>query len=292
MEQAAINGYHEHDGDDAATDAARQWQGWGTALKPACELIVLARKPLSEVTVASNVLRWGCGALNIDGTRIGTNGGTRKERSDDKSETTSVGGYLNAQAGSPIDAGRWPANLIHDGSEEVVEGFPESQSSEPREPTGSRQRQSAFAMTDGAGGFGDYGSAARFFYTAKADSDDRLGSQHPTVKPLDLMQYLVRLVTPKGGSVLDPFAGTGTTGEAAWREGMRAVLIEREPEYQADIERRMALALSGPDERQRETIKQRLKDKPRDDGPLFEPREQRESWDEMWSKPYQYPERL
>jgi site-specific DNA-methyltransferase (adenine-specific) len=89
---------------------------------------------------------------------------------------------------------------------------------------------------------GDSGSAARFFYTAKADAEDRLGSKHPTVKPLDLMQYLVRLVTPKGGTVLDPFAGTGTTGEAAWREGMRSILIEREPEYQADIARRMDLA--------------------------------------------------
>lgn len=86
------------------------------------------------------------------------------------------------------------------------------------------------------------GSAARFFYTAKADADDRLGSKHPTVKPLDLMQYLVRLVTPPGGLVLDPFAGTGSTGEAAWREGMRAVLIERETEYRADIARRMDLA--------------------------------------------------
>jgi DNA modification methylase len=89
---------------------------------------------------------------------------------------------------------------------------------------------------------GDTGSAARFFYTAKADAEDRLGSKHPTVKPLDLMQWLVRLVTPKGGTVLDPFAGTGTTGEAAWREGCRAILIEREDEYQADIARRMELA--------------------------------------------------
>src|SRR4029453_524309 len=105
-------------------------------------------------------------------------------------------------------------------------------------------------------------SAARFFYTAKADGDDRLGSKHPTVKPLDLMQYLVRLVTPPRGLVLDPFAGTGTTGEAAWREGFSAVLIEAEAEYQADIRRRMALALAGPDERVRESIK--AKNLPRD----------------------------
>jgi site-specific DNA-methyltransferase (adenine-specific) len=117
--------------------------------------------------------------------------------------------------------------------------------------------------------FGDEGSAARFFYTAKADADDRLGSKHPTVKPLDLMQYLVRLVTPPKGLVLDLFAGTGTTGEAAWREGFSAVLIEREAEYQADIRRRMALFLSGPDERARASIKAKMAGKPQDHGPLF-----------------------
>lgn len=113
----------------------------------------------------------------------------------------------------------------------------------------------------------DAGSAARFFYTAKADADDRIGSKHPTVKPLDLMQYLCRLVTPPSGTVLDPFAGTGTTGEAAWREGFKAVLIEREEEYQADIAERMRLALAGPDEKSREIIKR--KGKTADAGPLF-----------------------
>ena len=95
------------------------------------------------------------------------------------------------------------------------------------------------------------GSAARFFYTAKADSNDRIGSKHPTVKPIDLMRYLVRLVTPPNGLVLDPFAGTGTTAEAAFYEGMRAILVERETEYQADIRRRIELCLAGPDERAR-----------------------------------------
>jgi site-specific DNA-methyltransferase (adenine-specific) len=122
---------------------------------------------------------------------------------------------------------------------------------------------------DKLSGFSDSGSAARFFYTCKADSFDRVGSKHPTVKPLDLMQYLVRLITPRGGTCLDPFAGTGTTGEAAFREGMRAVLIEREAEYCADVRRRMVLALAGPDERARESTKARglVEENP---GPLFE----------------------
>lgn len=187
-----------------------EWDGWGTALKPACELIVLARKPLSENTIAANVLRWGTGALNIGACRIEARGETIM---------------------------RWPANVIHDGSDEVAAAFPDV--------------------------------AARFFYTAKADADDRLGSKHPTIKPVDLLQYLVRLITPKGGIVLDPFAGTGTTGEAAWREGMRAVLIEREDGYCADIRRRMALVMAGPDERRRESIRHKMNGGSRDDGPLF-----------------------
>lgn len=160
------------------------------------------------------------------------------------------------------------------GSDEVVGAFPESKSAgEYREDTLKKDigLNSVFGVGDRrpTAYSGEQGSAARFFYTSKADADDRLGSKHPTVKPLELMQYLVRLVTPKGGTVLDCFSGTGTTGEAAWREGMNAVLIEREAEYQADIRRRMDLCLSGPDERQRESIKAKMKDKPVDHGPLF-----------------------
>jgi site-specific DNA-methyltransferase (adenine-specific) len=114
---------------------------------------------------------------------------------------------------------------------------------------------------------GDSGSAARFFYCAKADADDRLGSKHPTVKPVDLMQYLCRLVTPPRGVILDPFAGTGTTGEAAYREGFSAVLIEREEDYFADIKRRMSMVLGGTDERRREIIK--AKGLAEEAGPLF-----------------------
>ena len=114
---------------------------------------------------------------------------------------------------------------------------------------------------------GDTGSAARFFYSSKADTDDRIASKHPTVKPLDLIQYLVRLVTPRGGVVLDPFAGTGATGEAAWREGCRAILIEREPEYQDDIRRRMEWAVMGQDGRA--YAKAKHNGEPADTLPLF-----------------------
>lgn len=221
-----------------ATPEAAEWEGWGTALKPAFEPIVLARKPLSEGTVAANALRWRTGALNIGVCRVeGAGGGTRCSRRDENGKClghpdrrgTAFG--LTYHGTESDSDGRFPANVVHDGSDEVV------------------------------------GSAARFFYSAKADGDDRLGSGHPTVKPVDLMRWLVRLITPPGGVVLDPFAGTGTTGEAAFLEGFRAILIEREEEYVADIERRMRLALSGPDERTRETIK--AKNLPMDAGPLF-----------------------
>ncbi len=233
-----------------ATDAARQWEGWGTALKPANEPICLARKPLSESTVAANVLKWGTGAINVGGCRVPTSE-PQEERARNNGPTMGYHGCNVAFSpqGSPL--GRWPANVIHDG----------------RRGTGGIWQESSGVPCGPQ--YGDSGSAARFFYTAKADADDRLGSKHPTVKPLDLMQYLVRLVTPKGGTALDCFSGTGTTGEAAWREGVKAVLIEREAEYQADIRRRMALCLAGPDERTREAIKERQKGKPVDHGPLF-----------------------
>jgi DNA modification methylase len=257
------------------TAAAREWEGWGTALKPAWEPIVLARKPLSEPTVAANVMKWGTGALNIDATKIPS--GTEHMRgtvkyTDGGTLASMRNGGKNDFVATDSPLGRWPANLIHDGSEEVLAGFPDSQNSRSEitsKPGDIYGGGAGLPSHTGVYDFDDRGSAARFFYTAKADADDRLGSKHPTVKPLDLMQYLVRLVTPPRGTVLDCFAGTGTTGEAAWREGMGAVLIEREAEYQADIRRRMGLVLGGADERAREAIKERLKGKPRDDGPLF-----------------------
>ena len=195
--------------------------GWGTALKPAHEPIVLARKGLIG-TVAANVAAHGTGAINIDGCRVETHGHLK----------------------------RWPANVVHDGSDEVVAAFPETKSGDHRKPGKINRFRANVDFKRGCdvstfSGVGDAGPASRFFYAAKADGDDRIGSKHPTVKPVDLMQWLCRLITPPGGLILDPFAGTGTTGEAAWREGFRAVLIEREAEYQADIARRMGLADAG-----------------------------------------------
>jgi site-specific DNA-methyltransferase (adenine-specific) len=214
--------------------------GWGTALKPACEPIVLARKPLSEKTVAANVLEWGTGAINVDGCRVAAEDGANFAR-----PVNHTGIHEGWDRPWKATLGRWPANLIHDGSAEVLAGFPETAKSTDR-PRNNGAFDSVAKGHDyphTTFGHNDSGSAARFFYCAKASKAERLGSKHPTVKPLKLMQYLIRLVTPPGGTVLDPFAGSGTTGQAALNEGCHAILIEREPEYQIDIQRRLE---SGP----------------------------------------------
>ena len=235
----------------AASAASAAWVGWGTALKPAWEPIVLARVPLCG-TVAANVLAHGTGALNIDGCRVEAPEGSvvRMEHRETGSARGYDGGLKGGERIEPQTLGRWPANLGHDGSDEVLAGFPDTASG-----TGAVKRASG-ADRDGNRGaalgaesrpagtvmscIGDAGSAARFFYTAKADAEDRFGSRHPTVKPVDLMRWLVRLVTPPGGTVLDPFAGSGTTGAAAIAEGFDAILIEREAEYLKDIAERIA----------------------------------------------------
>jgi site-specific DNA-methyltransferase (adenine-specific) len=268
----------------AGPSLCEEWQGWGTALKPAVEPICLARKPLDRNnTVAANVLQHGTGAINIDACRIhgddAQGGEYTVKRLKPGATLDKTGGNWRPEDGGiefhgNMKPGRWPANIIHDGSDEVLGAFPETTSgtfaadhSDGGKASGilgamtGRERDRDF--------IGSTGSAARFFYTAKADADDRLGSKHPTVKPVDLMQWLCRLVTPPGGTVLDPFAGTGTTGEAAFREGFNAILIERETEYQADIRRRMSLCMSGPDERKRESIKAKLGDVPFEHGSLF-----------------------
>lgn len=241
IEAAKERGYHELDGDTPVTDLAREWDGWGTALKPALEPICFGRKPLIG-TIVDNVLAHGTGAININACRVGDDEMKVTQSNGERiSGNVAMAGHNTGRIDAGTKTGRWPANVLHDGSAEVFELFPIDDVSEE--------------------------STARFFYTAKADGDDRLGSKHPTVKPVDLMQYLVRLVTPPGGTVLDCFAGTGTTGEAAFREGMRAVLIERESEYQNDIRRRMALVLGGRDERKHASLK--AAGKVEDAGPLF-----------------------
>lgn len=260
IEQALERGYHEKDGDQPAAEEAQPWQGWGTALKPAWEPMVLARKPLKG-TIAANVLQHGTGAINVAGCLVGNEAITTNGRGSQSGATPIV-----PQAEDFVGAtrqGRWPPNIVHDGSDEVVGCFPETAPAKASAGRNGTDRGDVFSLertADEVRGHDDAGgSAARFFYSAKADGDDRLGSKHPTVKPLDLMQWLVRLVCPRGGLVLDPFAGTGTTGEAAWREGCRAVLIEREAGYQEDIRRRMALALAPPRERKAAARKGRNK---------------------------------
>lgn len=237
-----------------ATDEAAEWQGWaygGQVRKPALEPICVAQKPFSEKSGAANILKWGVGAVNIDGCRVPTDEViTNHSRSAESAKSKGKFGDSKAQethqtAGQAL--GRHPANIIHDGSPEVVALFPQTKSGKPgimRKGSndgacyGAESRAPGTPMT----GFGDEGSAARFFecypfedapvfYHAKAGKEDRAGSKHPTVKPIALMQALIRHVTPPGGVVLDPFAGSGTTAEAARREGFDCILMEAEPEY-------------------------------------------------------------
>jgi DNA modification methylase len=226
---------------DPATEAAKQWQGWGTALKPALEPITVARAPLSG-TVAANVLEHGTGAINVDGCRVpGV-----LEGDPNRFKKTDGGEFVAKFDNAPVvrTEGRYPANLIHDGSDEVVGLFPESNGQQGqvtgKEP--SSEVNNVYGDFNGRPSTvprGDTGSAARFFYCAKADPSERRNSKHPTVKPVALMRYLVRLVCPAGGVVLDPFAGSGTTIEAARLEHCRAIGIEREAEYCADILERL-----------------------------------------------------
>lgn len=232
----------------AATPEAEQWQGWGTALKPALEPICLARKPLSEKSVAANVLKHGTGAISIDACRVGETVETWP-----KSRSYAAGQMQPGHVGQTIStgdapAGRWPANLIHDGSEEVLAGFPETSSGHLKAGTIRNSENQVYGKGMAAAGKpatnydqgGDSGSAARFFYSAKAGPLDRIGTAHATVKPVDLMRWLCRLVTPTGGHILEPFAGSGTTGIAAMAEGFDCTMIELEADHVADIERKLA----------------------------------------------------
>ncbi|KVO95550.1 hypothetical protein WL21_32510 [Burkholderia ubonensis] len=252
------------------TDEARQWEGWGTALKPAHEPICVARKPL-DGTVAANVLAHGTGALNIDACRVHADdalGGpyTVKRFAPGASVNANGNWKQDVDYRGEMKAGRWPANVIHDGSDEVLGAFPDAPGQIARaSSSSSRKTQNVYgAMARGSGGAMPRDevneSAARFFYCAKASRADRNdgvggsdtpvvakgatmreredadwparnGNHHPTVKPTELMRYLVRLVTPPGGLVLDPFMGSGSTGKACTREGFRFIGIEATPEY-------------------------------------------------------------
>lgn len=249
-----IFGYGVEEITAPATDEAKEWEGWGTALKPAYEPIVLARKPLSEKTVAENVLRWGTGALNIDATRVDYQNDADRFSATPQGKCTAKSGALaggvqhdgdRAEFERPELKGRWPANLCHDGSQGVLDLFPQTAPSKAGIRNNSNKGHEGWSSgTFRSGplysGHNDEGSAARFFYCAKASKQDRAGSKHPTVKPINLMRWLIRMVTPTNGTVLDPFAGSGTTGAAAAEEGLRSILIEREAEYFEDINKRMS----------------------------------------------------
>lgn len=214
-----------------ATKEAITWDGWGTALKPALEPITIARKPI-QGTVAENVLKYGTGGINIDGCRVGESGARNNgsKPDDDGNSSNEIFGKYKATEKINYGKGRFPANLIHDGSDEVLAIFPETSSGKMN---GSHKR-STDGSPNGIYGkfdsehplsetFGDSGSAARFFYTAKASQSERgKGNDHPTVKPLQLMRYLCRLVTPPKGIIYDPYAGSGTTIIAGIEEGFSA----------------------------------------------------------------------
>jgi hypothetical protein len=240
-----------------ATSEAARWQGWGTALKPAAEFWWLCRRPLAERTVAAQVLSTGTGALNVDGCRL---------PGEVQPRPSGYGGdkinQLNARPRGtmsvPNDAGRWPPNVALDEQAaallDAAVGELAKAWSAPRQnassDNGYHPPHALGAESRPAGTaphiYGDTGGPSRFFYTAKADAAERRGSSHPTVKPISLMRWLVKLVTPPGGTVLDCFAGSGTTLEAARAEGFRAIGIEREAEYLPDIARRLAqLSLLG-----------------------------------------------
>ena len=271
------------------TKGTSEWEGWGTALKPALEPITVARKPLSEKTVALNCLKWGVGGINIDGCRVEAKNG---DRFGGGGLNSPVNGFMgNTEntykkgTGFRDDSanGRFPANLIHDGSDEVVGLFPQSKS------TGGRAGHTAAYSGgykqefygDADPGYNDNGSAARFFYCAKASKSERnrgceeledkapayeshranyanthgietpfagtgrsgknFKNNHPTVKPVALMEYLVKLVSREGAVVLDPFAGSGSTGIACQNLNRDFILIEREPQYVEIIKARLAL---------------------------------------------------
>ena len=249
------------DGPTPATSEAQRWDGWGTALKPAIEPIILARKPL-DGTVANNVLAHGVGGLNIDACRVGTTvetwpksrmyGGNPSE----VAFTKTSGDAVSAQPTGEAPAGRFPANVLldehaakeMDKQSGVLDPGGQSQKASDRIPDASSY---TFMRVAGTPRYQDRGGASRFFpvfkYQAKAPKSERpvivrkdgTKVQHPTVKPLKLMEWLITLITPEGGLILDPFAGTGTTLQAATNKGFHSIGIEADTDYIQLIHKRL-----------------------------------------------------
>jgi len=231
------------------TSEAKQWDGWGTALKPASEHWILIRKPLSEKTIAKNVIKWGTGGINIDGCRveIDSNDPNHRPGTNDRDESpNSIFGAGNKRRGN-LGQGRFPANLVLSG--EAPEML-DKQSGECK--TGAFKRKASNNTTVGPSGYktgprteaplhkASTGGASRFFYCAKASKSERgQDNNHPTVKALKLMEYLIKLITPPEGIVLDPFMGSGSTGVAAKNEGFRFIGIEENAEYYDIADKRL-----------------------------------------------------
>jgi hypothetical protein len=246
-----------------ATESAKKWQGYGTALKPASEHWILIRKPISEKTVAKNVLKYGTGGINIDGSRINlmpgevTHGSGAVIKSGATYSKEGECGFKTENerrgvANLTSTKGRFPANLVlshnDDCEDECTEGCAVTMLDQQSGNLGSGGNKTGCKKSELLGWTGtdnvrikDTGGASRFFYCAKASKSDRgLGNNHPTVKSTKLMSYLVRLITPQGGTVLDPFMGSGSTGVAAKKEGFGFIGIEREPEYLDIASKRIA----------------------------------------------------
>lgn len=262
---------------ESAQMIAAGFEGWARGgLKPAWEPICVARKPVVS-NVAANVLAHGTGATNVDACRVPTtdnlNGGAYSATRQESTSPWAASGSIHESTGREFvpPLGRFPANLIHDGSDEVLAAFPQApgQMADASTSSSSRKTQNVYgamppahgtepsANADNAGGGGfkmkpgarrlDEGSAARFFYCAKASKNDRgENNTHPTVKPTNLMRYLCRLITPPRGVVLDPFMGSGSTGKAAMLEGFKFIGVDLSVEYVDIAERRIAHAVFGP----------------------------------------------
>ena len=243
-------------GKSTSTD---EWDGWGTALKPAFEPIVFARKPLAEKTVARNVLTHGTGAINIDACRATPLTEAEVARSGKSTNGGIFGGF------SPVDwkrdgapaSGRWPANVLLD---QHAAGWVDEQSGITQSPAstgrGAGGQNGMYSPIGGQGTVpapGDKGGASRFFYTAKAPKRERPnvdGIQHPTVKPLAIMEWLINLITPPDGVLLDPFVGSGTTLEAARKLGFKSIGIEAEEAYLPLIDQRLQRSNTSPIEKE------------------------------------------